>query len=618
MPVPRAFVRVVPCLTLAMCAAPASPGTSTLPPAMFRATADHQAVYDAPTGSFAGVRWRFATQGPVRSSPTLYGELLLVGSDDGNLYALDLNTGAERWHFAAGSAIESSPAAAGDQVFLTSRTGILFAVDAGTGVERWRFQTGAPAPFPSAYVTGDYYVSSPVLFEDLVLFGAADGNLYAVSAADGRERWRLATGAPIRATPAVGDSVVYVGSLDGSLYAANARTGAALWRFDTEGRSLNSADYGFDRRTIQSSPAIAYGTVFFGSRDGHVYAVDAAAGTLRWRVSHDMSWPISSPALAVGHIYIGTSDGAFFQSLASNDGTQQWRRPTARPVWSSPAVAGDMVYYADTGGTLYAARRATGEELWRYRAGSAIFSSPLLARGAVYFGCDDGYVYAVGTDATQNLARAVFWDSTVIRSIFNRRHRELRDHLAGLGYAVLDTAALARFLSERLQDHAPSVVVFAMDYLPPNVATPPTDSSLFRRFLDAGGKVVWPGVPPLMWPRDPATGALSYDQIDRAASDRLLGVQQGSPSFDRFGTTATVAGERWGLRGWWLSDWAADTSSAFTALAADQAGHASSWVRGYGGAPGTGFVRLDTSLGPDFVRAVAEYMPEARRGGSGS
>ena len=57
-----------------------------------------------------------------------------------------------------------------------------------------------------------------------------------------------------------------------------------------------------------SSPVVADGTVWFGSGDGHVYALDAATGALRWKfatggVVH------ASPALADGTLYVGSWDG---------------------------------------------------------------------------------------------------------------------------------------------------------------------------------------------------------------------------------------------------------------------------------------------------------------------
>jgi hypothetical protein len=68
-------------------------------------------------------------------------------------------------------------------------------------------------------------------------------------------------------------------------------------------------------------------------------------------------------------------------------------------------------------------------------------------------------------------------------------------------------------------------VVFAIDHLPQQLADTAQGAPLLRRFLDAGGKVVWPGTPPMLWVRDPATGSPgSYAAIDRSRARRLLDV----------------------------------------------------------------------------------------------
>src|SRR5512138_243505 len=69
------------------------------------------------------------------------------------------------------------------------------------------------------FPTGDRIVSSPVHAAGVIYFGGDDGNVYAVSAADGRQLWKRGTGGPVSATPAVADATVYFGSYDGKFYA---------------------------------------------------------------------------------------------------------------------------------------------------------------------------------------------------------------------------------------------------------------------------------------------------------------------------------------------------------------------------------------------------------------
>lgn len=347
-----------------------------------------------------------------------------------------------------------------------------------------------------------------------------------------------------------------MGSFDGTVYAADLATGKLRWRYDTEGHGLDSKDFGFDRKSIQSSPAVVDGTVYIGARDGYLYALDASAGKLRWRIPYSMSWIISSPAVTGGLVYVGTSDGHYFQAVQAADGKERWRFRTRSSVWTSAALAGDVVYVGESAGLVYALDRNTGALRWKFRTGGPVFSSPVPGEGVVVFGSVDGAVYAVRDGGGNPLARAVFFDSAFADRSGASARKFVADYLAGRDYAPVDAAGLAGFLSDRIRDRRPSVVVFAVDELPAAAAA--GSPALLRRYLNAGGKVVWVGVPPLIWPPD-STGGRDYAHIDREATRRLLDVDHARANFDLFGARITDVGRRWGLRGWQLSRWGWET-----------------------------------------------------------
>jgi outer membrane protein assembly factor BamB len=586
---------------------------------MFLNGPSHAGVYQsAEVKSFGGLQWRVQTGGAVRSSPTLSGGIVYVGSSDGYLYALDAKTGAEVWRFNAASPVTSTPAVAGGNVYLGTYDGRFMALKAGSGEVVWTVKTGSEAPLAWGYESGDFFTSSPTVFDGRVLFGSGDGALYAVEGGTGRQLWKFETGGRVRSTPAVDGGTVYVGSFDGSLYAVDLLSGQLKWRYDTEGKGLNSGDFGYDRKSIQSSPAVADGAVYFGARDGFLYAVNAADGKLRWRFDQQISWVNSSPAVADGHIYAGSSDGRFVQCVDARTGKEVWRLKTESLVWSSPALAGQMLYVGDWAGNLYALNRSTGTEAWRYRAQKRVLSSPLVADGRLYFGSDDGAVYAINSGGGAPLKRAVFWDADYVKPVTFRSHEALRDYLKANDYEVLNAQALAQFLNERLSDRAPSVVVFAIDYLPQTVGPDATGRSLFRKYLDAGGKVVWVGMPPMLWTADLQTGQRDIKKIDREAAERLLGVGHKRGNFDANTARATAEGMKWGLTGWWLSNWSADPGAAgTTVLAEDEQGLAAAWVRRYGGPEGTGFIRLPivetaggTPTNLPVIKTAAERLPK--------
>lgn len=586
---------------------------------MFRGNAMHTGV--APVALAEGVqgtRWRFQTSGPVRSSPIIHDGTVYVGSGDGHLYAIDLATGDERWRFDAGASVASAPLVTQTRVCATTLVDAVFCVDRATGALRWRATTGNVASLAWGFEGTDFYSSSPLLVNDLLVAGSADGTVYAWHIANGAEAWRRPTGGRVRSSPAVSDSTIYVGSFDGTVYALDARTGVERWTYETEGTALNSANFGYDRRSIQSSPVVADSTLLVGSRDGHLYALDRTTGRLRWKVAHDeTSWIIATPAVRDSLVIDASSDAHFVHALRLRDGTETWRVKTYHSVWASPLVSGNLAIVAEGRydgfgrGVVRGLDVATGAERWRLVVARPVMSSPAAAEGVLVFGSDDGAIHAVNM-GTPSLERAVFWDSTVAQRGLGRTASRIRDRFLSHGYEALDVRRLAEWMTARIADSVPGVVVFAIDHAPESVAAVSADTVLFRRYLNAGGKIVWTGLPPRMWLPD-SSGAVSLSAFGKGGTDKLLGVAVHVDPWDRYGATTTRTGERWGLHGWWLTAWSSPPMDGVVVLGRDERSHFAAWVKSYGGRPGTGFVQVgrpewDEDALEQLVR-VAEYFP---------
>ena len=149
-----------------------------------------------------------------------------------------------------------------------------------------------------------------------------------------------------------------------------------------------------------------------------------------------------------------------------------------------------------------------------------------------------------------------------------------------------------------------------MDYLPRATAGDPDglETSLFRRYLEAGGKVVWLSNPPLSVLLDPESG--QFVGLDRDRPSRLLGVDHSGWNTDVYPVRVTPRGERWGLSQSWMGGPVADPKDVTEVLAEDEKRRPVAWVRSYGGAPGTGFVHLRPSMDRailEEMRRVAEY-----------
>lgn len=582
----------------------------------FRGDLRRTGAFDPPAGGWLdSVKWTFATRGPLRASPAFGGGLVVFGSGDGNLYALDAATGKERWRTALKGAVHSTAAIDGGVVYVTSRDGGLSALDLSTGKLRWNFRMDPDLPFRWGW---DWLLSSPAIWGGAVYVGSGDGRLYALDARTGRERWRFETQARIRSSPAVADGVMYFSSRDGRVYALNTATGRLAWRFESEGATIDSAAAGFDRTSITSTPAVSGDGVFFGTRDGHEYAIERRTGALRWKFGHPVtyipgspmvSWVEASPALAGDLVMVGSSDGRLFHAVRARTGEEVWRFPAPLNVLSSAAVAGDSVLFGCDDGHLFALDRATGKERWRFRAGAGVVSSPVVRGGVIYVGSDDGKLYALWTSDRAKPARprrAVYWTDPGPWKWF-KGDAAVRDYFAAEGYEVLDNDGLLRFLGQPRA--AESVVVMASDRFPGAALSEPYDAPSVVRYLAQGGRMVWLGSPPAAIEIDPKTGKRAG--FDHARTERLLGIEHEEITIDMLRNEPTDEGKRWGLPQWWIGGLTGVPAKGLTVLAVDETGRATAWVKSFGGPVGSGFVRVwgrqETPEDLSWVQRVAEH-----------
>ncbi len=607
--VPKASIAVVLAIIVSVlsCGEAPRPG----PGGMFRGGPDHQGVYPpVPAAGRGVIDWSFKTAGPVRASALIDSATIYIGSGDGDFYAIDRETGTERWRYRAGSPIHSSAAAYGDLIYFGDRSNVIHALDRRTGSERWRVETGSDRSFEWGHEGWDYFNSSPVISGETVIIGSGDGYVYAFEAATGAERWRVETNGRVRGSPAADDGGVFVGSADGVLYAIDLETGGVEWRFETEGASNSSEEFGFDRKTIQSSPVLAAGVALFGSRDGKFYAVDLSSGEQRWRYDHSTPWVISSAAIHDDLAVVGTSDGLYIHALNIETGEEVWRYETGDRVFSSPAVSGGAAYVGVHDGRLLALDASSGEYLWALHFDGAVMSSPVVDGGRIYVGSDDGALHSIRLEAGSPPRRAVFWDEERVGWNTLSGHENVRDYFESFGYQVVDRFQLSEFMEPSNHDEARSVVVFAMDHIPETVAALPSDTVLARRYLEAGGKIVWLGLPPMAISRDDEGAFVSYS---REPTQAFLGVSYDRYDMDQYGAYPTPEGERWGFTDWWVSTSGVDVAEITTALALDDNGGAPAWVKDFGGPPGTGFVAAWGTYRPvpveylEQIRRVAEY-----------
>ena len=250
------------------------------------------------------------------------------------------------------------------------------------------------------YETGEVNFQSPAIGSDGTIYIGGGAEFHAFNA-DGTIKWTYDT--PVRNTPAIG--------ADGTIYASS----------DSDDTLHAIADLG-DRAelkwkvaagdAIYSSPALATdgASLYFGSHDAHLYAVNTADGSVKW-MHQTGSGVFSSPAVAPnGTIYVGSWDSTLHAVTDAGDHADvKWidggvgHEYLGIGGWSSPALGTDGTVYVGGSTGLFAVT-PEGVVKWVHKTPplcgegecTEVQSSPAVgADGTIYVGFCDNTLHAV-------------------------------------------------------------------------------------------------------------------------------------------------------------------------------------------------------------------------------
>ena len=214
---------------------------------------------DKTTGLFNETGWRRPQdppEGPLEDMPALVSgpafdresNIVVVGSDDGRLYAYDASTGEPRWSFETGDKIWSTPVIHRGTVYFGSHDRNIYAVSARDGLLEW------------SYKTGGIVAGKPLIFRDMVVAGSFDKKLYAIDADGGSLRWELEGDHWFWAGAVANDRTIFAPSMDGNIYAID-RGGKLLWKYDVGA-------------PIVSRPSLMLGSLVVAGKNGTVVLLD--------------------------------------------------------------------------------------------------------------------------------------------------------------------------------------------------------------------------------------------------------------------------------------------------------------------------------------------------------
>ncbi len=189
--------------------------------------------------------------------------------------------------------------------------------------------------------------------------------------------WTHALDAPFAAAPAASGARVYVPLQTGQLVALEPGRVEPAWSVAL------AAD----------SAPVAAGDRLFVSASGAIHALDAATGSVVWRLpAGALAVPLTHRA---GWLIVALADGGL-QAVRAADGVVVWARAMGAPLTSAPAIDGNLLVAGFGDGRIALLDLATGNPRWQKSLGAAPGAITLSA-DRIFTGTADGYFWAIKT-----------------------------------------------------------------------------------------------------------------------------------------------------------------------------------------------------------------------------
>ncbi|MFV0505086.1 MAG: PQQ-binding-like beta-propeller repeat protein [Bacteroidales bacterium] len=355
----------------------------------------HNGNYSSMSVGKMSMRWTANVGGNIfMTSPVIFDNKVFTARfDDGNaencaIVALDAKTGNALWHFKTTNSVKNTIVIAQGLVIATDMQGFVYALNPDNGNLVWKKDLG--------YNRLPGYVSGMVSNGKTVFTGFGN-QLCALDARTGNEIWRNKEwngGEGAVPTLTLADGVLVASAHWRALYGHDASTGELLWKRDDDGIRFRDATLSFSdnvlwltqneklfklnpktgstiesfitgmNHTNNSAPIVNGNTVFVGSTDNGVSALDKNTGKRLWHfktnrtifhtppyASDKESTTECSPLLLGNNLLVGAMDGNF-RVLDSDDGKLVQEFHFGAPILSTPAVSGNCIFISDFAGNV--------------------------------------------------------------------------------------------------------------------------------------------------------------------------------------------------------------------------------------------------------------------------
>ncbi len=324
-------------------------------------------------------------EGDAILSPALSGAYIYAAATNGRIVKIDVNTGKRVWRTELEDVAISAGVSVGSGLVLAGTDqGLVYALNVEDGSINWTAQLSTEI------------LASPVIGDDIVVARSSDGRVYGIDPYQGEIIWTISRELPPltlrgESKPLIVQGVVIAGFPDGTLAAIEAINGRALWDFPI---SFPSGNNEIDRLAdIDTTPLLVGNYVYITSYQEVTHALNIVEQRIEWSADVSSTYSFSYDA---AHLYVSDNKGVVHQ-LDRSTGENMWSQEGLRlRNISAPISIGPYVIVGDGGGSLYVMNKVDGSYVGKHNLGATtVIGEPIVDGDIIYFMESDGELHSI-------------------------------------------------------------------------------------------------------------------------------------------------------------------------------------------------------------------------------
>jgi outer membrane protein assembly factor BamB len=288
----------------------------------------------------------------IRLRPEVSGDTVYAADYNGQLWALELASGDKIWSQTFDQKITSGVVVAENDLYIATEDGLLHSIAKSSGEIQWSQPLSSES------------IAPVVVDESQVYIRTIDGHLTAFERTSGKQNWTYETALPVltvhgTGSPVLLQNLVITGFANGKLVAVDRELGIPRWNKRLaipQGRSELERLVDLD-----GTPLIDQGLVYATAYHGKLSAI-GYDGKTQWETELSSYF---GPALGLGNLYV-TRDDDHVQAYDQVNGASVWSQSALQGRFlNQPVEYENYIVVADFEGYVHVLAQVDGEMLGR-------------------------------------------------------------------------------------------------------------------------------------------------------------------------------------------------------------------------------------------------------------